>query len=85
MSLHGLGGIRDQDYITIGDFHELLQKLDQRTGSYVKSLVIPDFITIDDIRPFNIYCPNIENLDLESFMHRIGNDLLNGYLLEQNN
>ena len=85
MSLNGLGEIRDQDYMTSGDFREIIRKLDKRTGSYVKSLTVPDFLTIDDIRPFATYCSRLENLDLESFMHRIGNDLLNGCLLEQKN
>lgn len=84
MSLKGLGEIRDQDYMTIDDFHEILQKLDKQTGSYVKSLIVPDFLTIDDIRPFAIHCSNIEDLDLESFMHRIGECLLIGCILEQN-
>ena len=81
MSLNGLGEIRDRDYMNIGDFHEILRKLDKRTGSYVKSLTVPDFVTIDDIRPFAILCPKLENLDLESFMHNIGKYLLNGCLL----
>ena len=83
MSLNSLGEIRNQDYMTMRDFHEILRKLDKRTGSYVKSLTVPDFLTIDDIRPFAVYCPKVENLDLESFMHNIGKCLLNGCLREQ--
>ena len=45
--------------------------LDELSGSYVRKLVIPNFLSIEHIRLYAQMCPNIQYLDLESFMPEI--------------
>ena len=75
MSLEGFGGIQNRKYITLRNCQEICKRLDERTGSYVKRLAVPNFLSIEDIQPYAIYCQNIEYLDLDSFMHNIDQDV----------
>lgn len=71
LSQKGRRDTRDEKYVTSHTISTIGRKLNAKLGSYVKRLVIPDFLTITDILPYAKHCHNIEFLDLMSLMHPI--------------
>ena len=74
LSLKGRTGKSDPKYLKADTCNYIGKKLNARTGSYVKRLAIPNFLTIADILPYANHCHNIEFLDLSSLIHPIDQD-----------
>lgn len=66
LSLRGLGGLDDHVYLSSTKCRKICRGINEHTGLHVRKLTIPYFLTLDEIQPFAMHCPNLISLDLGS-------------------
>lgn len=68
MSLKGLGGLSEHEYLSSAKSVAICKLIDKYTGRHVVHLAIPYFLSLKDIRPYAQHCPNLISLDLANLI-----------------